>query len=115
MFGGVDIFAAAANGGDADYYVDDVSLSIGSSSTCTVSAPTTLLYSYLTDTKVVLFWNSVGASKYKVTYSTAGGAWTSFSTKQTARHVTGLTPNTTYLWRVQAYCGSPQRLRPMVI
>ena len=69
--------------------------------------PTNPLVSNITSTTAKLSWAGAPscAIGYQLQYRKTGtSAWTSFILTSTNKNVTGLTPNTTYQWKVQTGC-----------
>lgn len=72
---------------------------------CT-TAPTGLFADHITPVKVTLHWSSeTSAIKYKVQYRPAGTlSWTSVNSVTNSKKLNGLSPATTYEWRVLSVC-----------
>lgn len=83
-----------------------VTLSTTGCATCDV--PTGLVSTVLSPVKVNLSWSAVlGATKYKISYRpSTGGAWINTNATATSKNISGLTPGTTYQWKVKTVCGA---------
>jgi photosystem II stability/assembly factor-like uncharacterized protein len=74
---------------------------------CAVNPPQFFGTSYITPYSAVLSWEAIpGAVKYSVRMRSYYGV-TSFNSVATAQQVTGLNPDTKYIWQVKSYCGTP--------
>jgi photosystem II stability/assembly factor-like uncharacterized protein len=91
-------------------YAGDISGNIwkyDANTSCTIEAPVPYGAYYITPTSAVLNWSSVsGAVKYTVRMKSFYG-YSSFNSVAVVHQVTGLVPDTKYMWWVKAYCGSP--------
>jgi hypothetical protein len=77
------------------------------SNLCAVDAPTGLSSDVLSSTKATLTWNApAGASRYTIRYKNADSTW-SVNSHSNSHLLNDLTPNTVYIWKVRAYCSSP--------
>jgi hypothetical protein len=78
--------------------------------------PSNLRARKITSTSVQLRWDSAaGAQKYKLRYKEANtNDWTILNPVGHKKDITGLMPNTTYVWQVRTYCqvDSPSILSP---
>ena len=74
---------------------------------CT-DAPTGLYADDVTASKAKIHWNAItSASKYKIQYRPSGtSAWTNLNSTVNTKILTGLTPSTTYDYRVKNVCGT---------
>ncbi|MFN0276171.1 MAG: PKD domain-containing protein [Chitinophagales bacterium] len=71
---------------------------------CVCQVPVDNFESQLTSTHVNLIWENVGASSYEIQIKPNGGSWTTYSINNTIKEFSDLIPNTTYNWKVRAYC-----------
>lgn len=72
---------------------------------CVCSVPGGLFEDELTATHAMLIWDNVGSTQYKVQYkTTTGGSWTTVTVENTFLELNALSANTSYTWKVQAYC-----------
>jgi PKD repeat protein len=59
----------------------------------------------LTSSHATLIWDNVGSTQYQVQYkTTAGASWTTVTVENTFLDLTGLAANTSYTWKVKAWC-----------
>jgi hypothetical protein len=86
--------------------IDDNCDGIVDDGTC--AAPLNLSQSNITGTSALLTWNpTTSAFEYKVRYKLAGnGAWIKLVTPATSISISGLIPNTKYVWQVRSNCES---------
>jgi hypothetical protein len=72
------------------------------------NAPTSLSAVNITATSAKLKWSDVGeAISYKIMYKVAGSSqWTTISSVNNQKLLTGLAPSSTYVWKVQSICGT---------
>lgn len=85
---------------------------LGGGTSCNV--PTRLFTDSIGTTSARTNWSSTGANSYRVRYKVAGTtAWTTISTTNTHKKLTGLTPNTTYIWQVRSVCIAPSGVKTM--
>lgn len=70
--------------------------------------PTGFSTTNITATTATLNWNAVsGALKYKVSYKLkVGGTWINSTVVNPTWNITGLTPNTAYIWKVKSVCAN---------
>lgn len=73
---------------------------------CNYSVPTNLVSSQITSTQVLLEWSWSGnISEYELSYKETGASdFTIISPVPNWRILTGLTPNTNYVWKVRPIC-----------
>jgi hypothetical protein len=89
--------------------VEDYTLSIQSgTSGTTCAAPSGLAASAIGTTGATLSWTAItGASNYTLQYKkSTSTSWTSVSTVNTSRALSGLSSSTTYNWRVRTNCST---------
>ncbi|HYV92509.1 MAG TPA: T9SS type A sorting domain-containing protein [Chitinophagales bacterium] len=69
--------------------------------------PTGFSTTDITSASATFNWSAVsGATKYKVTWKISGNnPWTTTTITSSTKTVTGLTPNTSYIWKVRTICG----------
>lgn len=74
----------------------------------TCAVPTGLTSTVISPVKVNVSWTAVpGATKYKISYRpSGGGAWININSTTTTKSINGLTPGTTYQWKVKTICGA---------
>ncbi len=74
------------------------------SSTCSIASGE--FADNITNYSAKLHWSEVsGAEGYKVRYKVAGtSSWTKKTTSDTSKKISGLQPNTEYVWEVKTYC-----------
>ncbi len=70
--------------------------------------PTGLTATSVTTTSALLSWTAIsGGSSYNLQYKVVGaGSWTTIFSSTNSRLITGLTPNTHYVFQVQTICPS---------
>jgi hypothetical protein len=76
-----------------------------SGNVCSI-VPTDLFADNLTTTKAKIHWNSIaGVTKYKIQFRPSGTtAWTTVSSTLNVKALTGLSPSTSYQYRVRSVC-----------
>ena len=84
--------------GSTDYWI--VKLAPG------CDLPASLTASEITSSSVKLNWSEVsGAEGYKIRYKIAGtSSWMKKTTTSTSKKLTGLLPDTEYVWEIKTYC-----------
>jgi hypothetical protein len=105
MMGGIDIFAYAANGSDAEFYVDDVELK---SVEGACASPTALTVASVGPTAANVEWSSVSdAMGYRISYHAAGSSVGYKKNSSTnSKLLKNLLPGTKYKWAVQSVCST---------
>lgn len=87
--------------------VEDYTVDLQSATPPTCDAPTNLSSSNVDHESATLNWSAASnASAYDVQYRVSGGSWTTVSTTGTSYNLSGLSPSTSYQWRVKTDCGS---------
>ncbi|MDQ3016469.1 MAG: fibronectin type III domain-containing protein, partial [Bacteroidota bacterium] len=97
---------ANCSNGQYSYWTSSVTFTTLGGSYCT--APTGLVTANITQNSATFDWVIVqGAENYSVQWRVAGGTWYNLSGGpfyNTYVNVSGLTPNTSYEWRVKSHC-----------
>lgn len=58
----------------------------------------------ITSTSATISWQDVGSPNYKFSYKAPGGSWINSSSPSTIKVLTGLSPSTTYTYRIRNKC-----------
>ncbi|MFI5172155.1 MAG: PKD domain-containing protein, partial [Chitinophagales bacterium] len=86
-------------GPDEEQGVDNICLP------CNCQIPTHLFEDELTSSHAMLIWDNMGSNQYQVQYKTTTGAtWTTVTVENTFLELNALTANTSYTWKVKAFC-----------
>jgi PKD repeat protein len=72
---------------------------------CNCTIPQHLFEDELTASHAMLIWDNMGSEQYQVQYkTTVGGSWTTVTVENTFHELSALTANTSYTWKVRAFC-----------
>jgi len=72
---------------------------------CVCAIPQHLFEDELTATHAMLIWDNMGSDQYQLQYkTTVGGAWTTVTVENTFYELSTLVANTSYSWKVKAFC-----------
>ena len=72
---------------------------------CVCAVPGGLFADALTSSHATLIWDNVGSTQYQVQYkTTAGATWTTVTVENTYLDLSSLSANTSYTWKVKAWC-----------
>jgi len=86
------------NGGTDDGGTDD-----GSGDVC--ESPTDAIATEITSTSTKIVWSDVsGAQRYLIRYKPVGGTWKTKLSSSNFRRLLGLTPNTSYIFKMRVRC-----------
>ena len=74
----------------------------------TCGVPTGLTATQLSSVKVKLSWGAVaGATQYKISYRVLpSGSWINTNATATSKTISGLTPGSSYEWKIKTVCGA---------
>lgn len=77
-------------------------------STCNLNSPSSRVTTNITSNSAKINWNSVsGNNGYQYQYKkTSSSSWTTGNTSSILVNLTGLLPNTNYLWRIRTECSN---------
>lgn len=72
---------------------------------CNCQTPAHLFEDEITSSHAFAIWDNVGSDQYEMQYKTTiGGSWTTVTVENTFFELNSLTANTSYTWKVKAFC-----------